>query len=499
MNAQVIIVGGGPVGLSLALGLAHHGVRSITLEREPEPTMESRALVIWPRSLEVLADWGAFEPLRAAGTWRSKFEMWYAQTGEPLLQADFSTLSDVLAWTGALLLPQSDTERVFRQLVAANALCELQAGYEATALEQDSDGVIVTADGPSGSEQFRAPYAVGCDGAHGIVRHALGMTLEGATYRARAVLSDVTATGTPWTPPSPRVSFMNGTFTLGIEYAPSRWRIVSLVPEGASDEQALDSQALALRLERLFGEKRPWTVTWSSLFRIHRRHAQCFFEARVAIAGDAAHLNSPAGGQGMNAGIQDAANLAWKLAYALDRRCDAPTLLESYNQERHEMIMGNVERFTDSITRYGMPAIRRFGPLPLRLVRRWLRGPGMQRKLCRAIGMLGGRYTKSPVIDSRHPLAGRRVDDLILADGVRINQRRGGKAALLAVGALATATIPPLGANVLQIDAAPRHWLVKPPTVLVIRPDGCVAAVVEKPTKERVTAAWQKAFALSTR
>ena len=499
MTAQVIIVGGGPVGLSLALGLAHNGVRSTILEREPEPTTESRALVIWPRSLELLADWGAVEELREAGTWRSTFEIWYAQTGEPLLQANFSTLGEVLAWTGALLLPQSETERILRKLVDANEFSELRAGYDVTALEQDADGVTVTATGPNGAEQFRAPYGVGCDGAHGIVRHALGMTLEGATYRGHAVLSDVTTSGAPWTPPSPRVSFAQGTFALGIEYRPNQWRIVSLLPEGVSEEQALDPQTLRADLEHLFGDDRPSTTTWSSLFHIHRRHAQRFFEGRVALAGDAAHVNSPAGGQGMNAGIQDAGNLAWKLAYALGGLVDAAFLLESYNDERHEMIMGNVERFTDTLTRYGVPCIRRCGPFPLRVLRRWLRGPGMQRKVCRAIGMLGGRYTKSALIDSRHPLAGRRVDDLVLADGMRINQRRGGKAALLAVGSLATTALPPTDARVLQIDAVPSHWHVKPPTVLVIRPDGCVASVVEKPTKDRVEKAWQRAFALSTR
>ncbi len=493
MDAPVVIAGGGPVGLSLGLGLSHCGVRSLILERDEFVTRESRALVIWPRTLELLQGWGAFEALCDAGTWRSAFEISAAGAGDRLVRVDFSNVADMLGPCGALLIPQSETERVLRRLVSESRHCELVAGCNVTAIEQDEHGVTVTAAGPDGkTESFQSRYAVGCDGAHSVVRHALGLTLEGVTYPARAMLSDEIVSGPAWTPPSPRFSLQHPAFALGIEYAPNHWRVVSLVPPDLDDESALSPQSHVARLARLLGEEVRAETVWRSLFRIHRRHAQRFVVGSVALAGDAAHLNSPAGGQGMNAGIQDAGNLAWKLAYALSGDADAVALLASYDIERREMITGGVERFTDVLTRFGMSGVKILGALPIRLLGRALREPGMQRKACRAIGMLGGRYTKSPLIDTRHPLAGRRVDDLMLSNGARINHERAGGAALVLVG---TVDLPTLDAPIIRIAQAPKHWHLKSTAALVVRPDGCVAAVVEKPTPQRVITAWKKAFA----
>jgi 2-polyprenyl-6-methoxyphenol hydroxylase-like FAD-dependent oxidoreductase len=493
MDAPIVIVGGGPVGLSLGLGLARYGVRSLILERNASPTQESRALVIWPRTAELLADWNAFEPLREAGTWRRVFEISVAHGGDRLVQVDFANVADVLALTGALLLPQSETERILRSLVAQSGLCELRTGYNATGLEQDAGGVTVTASDGTATHAFRAQYAVGCDGAHGVVRHALGLTLEGVTYRTRAVLSDEIVRGPAWTPPSPRFSVAANAMALGIEYAPNRWRVISLLPADTPDAAALDATAHAARLACLFGDETPSETIWSSLFHIHRRHAQHFAIGRVALAGDAAHLNSPAGGQGMNAGIQDAGNLAWKLAYIVSGKSDATTLLTSYDVERREMITGGVEKFTDAITHFGITGVRWFGATPVRALGRLLRGPGMQRKACRAIGMLGGRYTKSALIDTHHPLAGRRLDDLVLENGSRLHDARVGDAALVVVGETA---LPQLDVPVIRLPTSPKHWHLKESAVLVVRPDGCVAAVVEKPTPERIAVAWRRSFAL---
>ncbi len=494
MSAPVIIAGGGPVGLSLGLGLAHLGVSSTILESRPEPAKESRALVIWPRTAELLADWKALDALRASGTWRSMLDIWSAQSGERLIEVDFSNVGDVLEYTGALLIPQDETERALRRLVRENRRCDLRTGCEVTSVAQDGEGVTVVARGASGEERFRGQYAVGCDGAHSVVRHALGLTLEGVTYRGRAVLSDEIVSP-PLAFPSPRVSLSRPSFVLGIEYAPGRWRVVSLLPGSIADEAALEPTAHARRLEALFGRRMATQTIWSSLFHIHRRHAQYFVEGRVALAGDAAHLNSPAGGQGMNAGIQDAANLAWKLAYAVDGERNAPLLLSSYDLERREMITGGVERYTDALTRFGITGSRWFGAMPVRVIGRFLRAAGLQRKACRAVGMLGGRYTKSPLIDARHPLAGRRIDDLVLPGASRINRQRAGKAALVVIGDVDLTSA--VGMTVIRLPTAPGHWHVKPPVVLIVRPDGVVAAVVEKPSRNRIDAALRKAFAHS--
>lgn len=489
MESRILIVGGGPVGLSLALGLAHHGVRSVVVERERVPLEQSRALVIWPRTAEVLRAWGAWDALRAAGQFTRTVGAVDARNERPLAGIDFTHIADLVEDPGVLILPQYETERVLRELVAANPLCNLRLGCESLEVMQDAHGVVLRI-GEGGSETaLRAPYLAGCDGARGMVRHSLGLQLDGETYPTRIILSDERFEPAPMLK-SPRIRPDLAGMLGAIEYAPDHWRIIASIDGHTSDEDAMLPAAHAIRIRQLFGENLRSETLWRSLFRIHRRHAPRFVVGRVALAGDAAHLNSPAGGQGMNAGIQDAANLAWKFALALGHPQMAPTLLESYDLERREMVSDTIERFTDRLTRVGtgFPAIAK--KLGLRLLARSTKGDGMQCKLARGVGMLSGRYTKSPLIDAGHPLAGRRIPDLLLADGRRLNAHRRGCAALLFVGATGLAEF-----DAIAIPRAPKRWHLKRPTAFVIRPDDCVAAVIEKPTRKRVLAAWERAFA----
>ncbi len=486
-DAPVIIVGGGPVGLSLALGLARYGVRSTVLERAFEPARESRAAVIWPRTQDILRDWNAFDALRAAGSFVTAFRALNACNEATLLSIDFAALDDVLDDPGALLLPQSDTERILRALVTEQPLCELRLGAEVTGLRQEARFVDVAFTQDGRDMTLRAPYVVGCDGAHGIVRNTLGLSLEGMTYKSRIVLSDAVLDRDFDEDARVRVCIDQPGVCAAIRFAPRTWRVIASVDETVDADIALSEEAQNARIHRVFGEASSQTL-WTSLFKIHRRHAQRFVVGRVALAGDAAHLNSPAGGQGMNAGIQDAANLAWKLAWTLRSGDRATTLLESYDVERREMVTDTIERATDRLTRIALgfsPRTKRFAA---RTMWRAVRGRGMQRKLGRALGMLSGRYTRSPIVDSRHPLAGRRIDDLRLPDGPRIHQQRDGEAAIVVAGDFAC-SLPHI-----RVPSPPKRWHVKLPAVLIVRPDGCVASVVEKPTLAKVEAAWAHAF-----
>lgn len=489
VDAPVIIVGGGPVGLSLALGLARYGVRSTILERLTEPSGFSRAIVLWPRTLEVFRDWGAYAPLREAGTFVVRFDAKNAHSGKDLVCVDFTNVDDVLHDPGFLLIAQHHTERVLRELVAANELCELGTGVEVTSIAQDANGVNVTGIENGAERTWRAQYAVGCDGAHGVVRYALGLSLEGITYDSRVVLSDETFESDYDDGALVRVYLEEPGLKTAIRFAPNTWRTIATVPKTAADEDALSDAAHAQRMNELFGTEMRGESSWRSLFNIHRRHAQRFIVGRVALAGDAAHVNSPAGGQGLNAGIHDAANLAWKLAAVLGGRGDGHALFESYDVERREMITDTVERVTDRLTRIAIGFPPRAKQLALRLFSRALKGRGMQRKACRALGMLSGRYMKSPIVDARHPLAGRRIDDLLLRDGTRINQKRHGEAILVRAGG-----DDDYGFVMANVATPPKRWHVKPPVVLIVRPDGCVAAVIEKPTREKIESAWTAAF-----
>lgn len=488
MDAEVIIVGGGPVGLSLALGLARYGTRSIVLERSEQPVKESRAVVIWPRTQEIFRDWGIYAAIRNAAQFVTDFVAVNARTDQPFISIDWRAVDDVVADPGVIVIPQNETERVLRELVQSNPRCDLRTGVSVTELRQDTRFVDVTYTDATGEHRVRGSYVAGCDGAHGVVRHALGLSLEGITYDSRVVLSDEILEGAFDGDALARVRLDKPGLRAAIRFAPRTWRVIASVSKDGSDEDILSDAAHRERLNDVFGEGVSTTTIWSSLFKIHRRHAQRFLVGRVALAGDAAHLNSPAGGQGMNAGIQDAANLAWKMSLALRDGANADALLESYDIERREMVTDTIERYTDRLTRVGIGFPPRAKQFVVRAMSRAIRGRGMQRKLCRALGMLSGRYTKSPIVDARHPLAGRRIDDLRLPDGKRINETRGGEALLIVVGDFET------DLTHVVVPIPPKRWHVKPPVVLVVRPDGCVAAVVEKPTRERIARAWEMAF-----
>ena len=487
VDRAVIIVGGGPTGLSLALGLARYGVRSKVLERNLEPVAESRAVVIWPRTQEILRDWHALDALKNGGRFVTTMDVTNARNEQRLIAIDWANVNDVVDTPGALLLPQHETERILRELVNSNPLCELQLGATVSALQQDARSVEVTYTASDGQHSIRADYAVGCDGAHGIVRHALGLSLEGMTYATRIVLSDEVVDCDFDDTMTARVRLDRPGLRAAIRFAPRTWRVITSVGKDGDDATILSPEAHQARLAEIFGETKTQTL-WSSIFKIHRRHAQKFLLGRVALAGDAAHLNSPAGGQGMNAGIQDAANLAWKIAYSFSATGDGRALLDTYDPERRDMVTDTVERYTDRLTRVGITLPSRAKQLVVRGLSRAIRGIGMQRKACRAAGMLSGRYTKSPIIDPAHPLAGRRIDDLLLQDGRRINPHRNGEAMIVVVGKF------DLDVAHVTIPKAPKRWHVKPPVVLIVRPDACVAAVVEKPTRAKVETAWNKAF-----
>src|SRR5579862_6609413 len=160
VDTAVIIVGGGPTGLSLALGLARYGVRSMILERNSEPVAESRAVVIWPRTQEILRDWHALDALKSAGRFVTKMDVTNARNERPLLAIDWNNVADVVADPGALLLPQHETERVLRDLVDANTLCDLRLGATVSALQQDADSVEVTYTAADGQHTIHSHYAV---------------------------------------------------------------------------------------------------------------------------------------------------------------------------------------------------------------------------------------------------------------------------------------------------------------------------------------------------
>lgn len=335
-NPPVLVVGAGPTGLTLAVALRGHGIGVRLIDRAPAAAAVSKALAIWSGSLEVLAGLGAVDPFLARG---ARLDALRVGSGERELAALKVGAGIDSPYPFPLLLPQSETEAILRARATELGVA-IERGVELVGLTQDAGGVAARlrhADAREETQRFS--YLVGCDGARSFVRHALGIAFEGYTEAPVFLLGDVAIrggaiNGGALDHRSIYLWWRNGGTVALFPFAGETWRLFT-ARAGSGGEDAPDLAELQALMDR-HGPPgaRLSSPSWLSAFRINERLAARYRLGRVFLAGDAAHVHSPAGGQGMNTGIQDAANLAWKLALALRGRGDAELLLESYQAER---------------------------------------------------------------------------------------------------------------------------------------------------------------------
>ncbi|MFI9386650.1 FAD-dependent monooxygenase [Kutzneria sp. NPDC052558] len=321
----VVVVGAGPVGLMLACELGLAGVRPIVLERLSQATGQSRALGLHSRTVEVLDQRGLLDRFsEGAPVWpKGHF------AGMRLLELDQLDGRH----TYALMVPQSRTEALLEER-AVELGSDLRRGHELLGLDQDSGGVRLTVAGPAGEYELAADYVVGCDGGSSRVRKLAGIEFPGNSSTLNAVLGDVQLDQTPTGPHLSRCSGgVFGTVPLGGD----RYRIVAaeFVPPTAHRDDPVTLQELIDTTRRVTGlDIEVGETYWLSRFGNATRQAANYRSGRVFLAGDAAHVHFPAGGQGLNTGVQDAVNLGWKLA-AVIRGEASPSLLDTYHAERH--------------------------------------------------------------------------------------------------------------------------------------------------------------------
>ncbi|MEW2414107.1 FAD-dependent oxidoreductase [Streptomyces sp. NPDC046866] len=309
-RTDVAVVGAGPTGLALAVTLAEAGVDFVLLDRQAEGANTSRAAVVHARTLEVLDELdptGALSgELVARGLPVSRFRV--RDGGRPVAAFSFDGLRSRTAHPYALMVPQYETEAVLLARLRALGK-DVHRPYEVTAAVQDAEGVTLTT---ATGETLRAARAVGADGMHSVVREAAGIPFSGGSYDASFVLADVAM---DWAPGRREVSLSFGPVgpTVVAPLPGDRYRVVSSLagPAPAEPDRAF-VQALLDRLAP--GQAAVREVVWSSRFRIHHRVADRYRSGRLLLAGDAAHVHSPAGGQGMNTGIQDGYALGRALA-----------------------------------------------------------------------------------------------------------------------------------------------------------------------------------------
>ncbi len=355
--APVLVVGAGPVGLTAACQLARLGVAVRVVEELAEPTTESRAVGVHARSLEMLASLGVLPRLEARGRRIGALAMVDGASGRTRARMDLTGIAVATRHPYVLDVAQPDTEAVLAERAAELGIV-VERGVALTGLHQDADGVDVTLRTGEGDQTARVAWVVGADGGHSTVRHLVGTRLEGGFHGQHFAMADLDADS-----PFPRdtISMFTHPDGMGIFFPlpGSRARIMFLVDAPGPDagDPTLE-QIQALADVRMGGQITVRNPRWMTYFEVHHAQVAQYRHGRVVLAGDAAHVHSPAAAQGMNTGIQDAANLAWKLALVVGGRADEG-LIDSYDGERHPVgaaVVRNTTVLTDVGTGSGVQA-----------------------------------------------------------------------------------------------------------------------------------------------
>ena len=342
-RTDVLVVGAGPTGLALACALAARGVEALVVDRLAQGGNTSRAAVLHARTLEVLEDVGVTDELRQRGVVVPRFTI--RDRDRALLEVPFDDLPTRYPYT--LMLPQDITERVLEDRLAALG-GHVHRQHTVTDLVAGDDGAEVTVIDPDGATtRIHTRYVVGCDGMQSRVREEGGIGFTGDRYPQSFVLADVAM---DWPLPRDAVNLFFSPAGL-VVVAPlpgNRFRIVATLDEAPETLTVADVQALLDARGPAAVPAVVQDVGWSSRFRVHHRLAEVYRRGPVFLAGDAAHVHSPAGGQGMNTGIQDAIMLAELLADVLG---GAPAaVLDRYEADRRPVAVG-VVAMTDKLTR----------------------------------------------------------------------------------------------------------------------------------------------------
>ncbi|MEU6699531.1 FAD-dependent oxidoreductase [Pseudonocardia sp. NPDC046786] len=474
-ETDVVVVGAGPTGLLLAGDLAEAGVRVAVLERRTEPSGLTRAFAVHARTLEQLDARDLADRLVALGTRLDEFRLFGRAT------VDLTGLPSRFPFL--LVVPQYRVELLLRERALA-AGARLHHGIRVEHLVQDGDGVTVTwtrsgtvrgtagptspagATGPTGA--IRARYLVGADGHHSTVRAALGLGFPGRAVARSLVLADVRMDDPP-----PDVLTADGNadgFCFVVPYGDGWFRVIARdrrVERPDDEPVTLDEVAGISRA--VFGTDRGMRdPRWMSRFHSDERQVERYRVGRVFLAGDAAHVHSPAGGQGMNTGLQDAANLGWKLAAVLSGT--APdALLDSYHDERHP-VGRTVLRTSGGLIRAAMLRPRIARALRNRIVAALLALPGPGRRIRGQLTGTGIAYRRPR---GAHRLVGTRAADVTGTDGTRLHEAlRGGHPVLVAPPG---AAVTPERAARLRAPGPGVRTLTVPGVVPhLVRPDGYI-------------------------
>lgn len=347
-NSDVVVVGAGPVGLVAAAELARRGVTVRVVDKLAKPTDESRAIAVHARSLDMCNRMGIAGELISTGIKATSMQLYAGH--DKLLRVPFDAVDSAFPYS--LVTAQTDTERVLGEHLTALGVT-VDRGVELTGLVQDDTGVHLTLRAADGStEELTTAWVIGADGGHSTVRHLVGTKLAGTFQGERFLMGDVDAEHdldvhtmhTFFSPEGPVLVF---------PMRDGRTRVMAQIHEAPGTPLNLNPDMAELQavIDRRIGGVKLLRPHWMTTFEIHHALVPAYRWGRVFLVGDACHVHSPAGGQGMNTGMQDAFNLAWKLAAAVKGEA-GDTLLDSYHAERYP-VAEQMITFTNRLTRAG--------------------------------------------------------------------------------------------------------------------------------------------------
>ena len=455
-DTDILIVGAGPVGLFLANECARRGLKWRLVEARAAQSQHSKALAIFPRTLEIFDMAGIAAPFLE----KANRVAWVTAitSGRTLARIRFEPASP---YGFVAMVPQDLTERLLAEELQRKG-GSVEYNTALVAVEQKDGHVEVALDRNGETIKLRASYLVGCDGAHSKVRHLLDLPFAGQAYQASFLLADVE---TNEALPADEMQLCPSEFgPLAIfPMSATRRRIVATIDQVEGDAPSLEL-VRRLLVQRAPGGIEARGLHWSSYFRIHHRQVARLRVGRLFVAGDAAHIHSPFGGQGMNTGLQDAWNLVWKLDLAVRGR-GSEQLLESYTAERRPVIRA-VIALTDAMTRamgtkskVALVLRNALFPLISRL-------PPVQRALVRRLSQLGIDYRGSPIVEGSGE---RYLDDSLRGGGIS------SRFLALTGDDLDDATVEAVKSLCNELADVVEQRSARRPGLMLVRPDGYVA------------------------
>jgi 3-(3-hydroxy-phenyl)propionate hydroxylase len=349
-RTTVLIAGAGPVGLVSALALARQGVDVTVLEMEAELIIDQRAGSIQPTTVEMFNELGLADEFIERGLVAPTYHFRDRATGKIVAEFDYNVLKDETPYPFVL---QYEQYKVTRDIYAKHGERDFRVLFSRRVVDvqQSVDDATVTTEGPHGIEKFSAKYVIGSDGSHSVVRKSQDIAFEGFTYPERFVkVATLYDFEEAFPDLCPRTYFSDplewcNLFKVKADREAGIWRTVFPSREGETNEEALSPEGLEARLQRFFPKFGKYEIENCAIYSVSQRVASTFVKGRVLLAGDAAHVNNPIGGLGLNSGVHDAINLSEKLVRVLRGEAADP-LLARYDRQRRRAALDFVQEQT---------------------------------------------------------------------------------------------------------------------------------------------------------